>query len=423
MAWLGTVGYAIAIVAALPCAYLFGLAVLAIIGRISRKPLPRPGDAVGERGQGHVAFVVPAHNEEADIEETLRGLITTVDDNASIHIVAGNCSDKTADIVRAFVQEHEKTAGARVIKLWERHHETLRSKGYALEWALPQIFSWSDGSVHAADFVAANKDSKLGPARFICIIDADALLSEGSLALARRKLAEGQDVVQSSYLFGKGLGVRNEVMRIASAAIIVRGLGRAAVGLSDTLKGNGMFFRRDVLEQIPWCAYSLAEDLEYTMLLIKHGKRVHVMDGSTVSGKMSATKKGETDQRLRWEGGRLDVVRKEVPALLRQLFSKPSLQTFDILVELLIPPLGLLVGLQVAALIVTLLLPGEAYVILIAAWALLTSYVVVSVPLAGLPLKTFLALAYVPVYVAWKIALIPRTFIASRSKRWIRTAR
>jgi hypothetical protein len=98
-------------------------------------------------------------------------------------------------------------------------------------------------------------------------------------------------------------------------------------------------------------------------------------------------------------------------------------QTFDILVELLIPPLGLLVGLQAVALVVTALLPGHSYVILIAAWALLTSYVVISVPLAGLPLKTFLALAYVPIYVAWKIALIPRTFIASRSKRWIRTAR
>jgi cellulose synthase/poly-beta-1,6-N-acetylglucosamine synthase-like glycosyltransferase len=256
--------------------------------------------------------------------------------------------------------------------------------------------------------------------RFVCIIDADALLSEGSLALARRGLAEGHDVLQSSYVFGEGLGVRAEVMRIASAAIIARGLGRASLGLSDTLKGNGMFFRREVLQETPWCAYSLAEDLEYTMLLLAKGKRVRVMDGSTVSGKLSATKKGETDQRLRWEGGRLDLVRKEVPVLLRRLF---TLQTLDMLIELLIPPLGLLVGLQALALIVTALLPGDAHLVLVGAWVLLGGYVVLSVPLAGLPLKTFLALAYVPVYVLWKIALLPRTWIASRSKRWIRTAR
>jgi cellulose synthase/poly-beta-1,6-N-acetylglucosamine synthase-like glycosyltransferase len=412
MAWLGTVSYVIAIIAALPCAYLFGLAVLAWIGRFSRKPLPRPDDPVGERGQGHIAFVVPAHNEEADIEETLRGLVATVDENASIHIIADNCSDKTAELVRAFAKQNATTPNARVIKLWERHHETLRAKGYALEWALPQIFAWSD-----------TPDSKLGAVRFICIIDADALLSEGSLALARRGLAEGHDVLQSSYVFGEGLGVRAEVMRIASAAIIARGLGRATLGLSDTLKGNGMFFRREVLQDTPWCAYSLAEDLEYTMLLLGKGKRVRVMDGSTVSGKLSATKKGETDQRLRWEGGRLDLVRKEVPVLLRRLFKQPSLQTLDMLIELLIPPLGLLVGLQALALIVTALLPGDAYLVLIAAWALLGGYVVLSVPLAGLPLKTFFALAYVPIYVIWKIALLPKTWIASRSKRWVRTAR
>lgn len=413
MALLGTLGYWIAILAVLPCVYLFGLSIAAVFGRLGRKPLPRPGDPVGERGQGHVAFVVPAHNEEADIEATLKGLVQTVDANASIHIIADNCSDQTADVVRAFVAAHAGTPDARVIKLWERSHETLRAKGYALEWALPQIFAWSDSEAGAT----------LGPVRFVCIIDADAQLSEGSLALARSLFADGHEVLQSEYLFGKGLGVRAEVMRIASAALITRGLGRGALGLSDTLKGNGMFFRREVLEETPWCAYSLAEDLEYTMLLIKKGKRVHVMSGSQVSGKLSATKKGETDQRLRWEGGRLAVIKSESPRLARELLQKPSLQGLDILLELLIPPLGLLVALQAAALVATALLPGYSYAILIAGWLMLGTYIVLSVFLAGLPLKTFLALGYVPIYVLWKLALLPKTWAASRSKRWVRTAR
>jgi 1,2-diacylglycerol 3-beta-glucosyltransferase len=412
MDWLAIISYAIAIAAVLPCAYLFGLSVAAVFGRLARKPLPKPGDSIGERGQGHLAFLVPAHNEEADIEDTLKGLVATADEHASIHIIADNCTDKTAEKVRAFVAEHERTPGARAIKLWERSHETLRAKGYALEWALPQIFAWSDGG-----------DSKLGGVRFVCVVDADAQLSDGSLLIARRGFAEGHEVLQSEYLFGKGLGVRAEVMRIASAALIARGLGRGALGLSDTLKGNGMFFRREVLEETPWCAYSLAEDLEYTMLLLQKGKRVHVMDGSQVSGKLSATKKGETDQRLRWEGGRLAVVKKESPVLMKQLLSKPSVQTLDILLELLIPPLGLLVALQAVALVITALLPGYGWSILVAGWAMLGMYIVLAVLLSGLPLKTFLALAYVPIYVLWKIALLPKTWAASRSKRWVRTAR
>ena len=178
-----------------------------------------------------------------------------------------------------------------------------------------------------------------------------------------------------------------------------------------------------MLQETPWCAYSLAEDLEYTMLLLQKHKRVHVLSGSQVSGKVSATKKGETDQRLRWEGGRLAVIRKESPVLARQLLQKPSLQTLDILLELLIPPLGLLVALQAAALVATLFLPGYGYTILIAGWLMLGGYIVLSVFIAGLPPKTFLALAYVPIYVLWKIALLPRTWAASRSKRWVRTAR
>lgn len=414
MAPLEILSYAIAVVAVLPCAYLFGLGVAALLGRIARKPPPAPGEPVGEAGRGHVAFVVPAHNEEADIEATLRGLAAAIDDHASIHIIADNCTDKTADVVRAFAAAHAEAGRPGAIQLWERSHETLRAKGYALEWALPQIFAWSD---------APRGEQALGPVRFVCIVDADAQLSPGALAHARRLFGEGHDVLQAEYLFGKGLGVRAEIMRIASAALITRGLGRGALGLSDTLKGNGMFFRREVLEETPWCAYSLAEDLEYTMLLLQKGRRVHVMGGSQVSGKLAATTKGESEQRLRWEGGRLAVIKKEAPVLARQLVRSPSLQRLDILLELLVPPLGLLVAVQAAALAVTLVLPGYGYAILLAGWAMLGAYVVLSVFLAGLPLKTFLALAYVPAYVLWKLALLPKTWAASRSKRWIRTAR
>lgn len=409
-------GYVIALLAVLPCMYLFGLAIAAVIARVTRTPLPAVAADGTSEGNGHVAFLVPAHNEEADIEATLVGLVGITDNATSIHVIADNCSDKTADLVRAFA-----AISPRVVKLWERSHETLRAKGYALEWALPQIFAWSEKL--SADPSLPSTGHGLGPVRFVCVVDADAQLTPNSLPLARAHFAAGHTVVQSEYVFGQGLGLRAEVMRMASAALVVRGLGRSALGLSDTLKGNGMFFRRAVLEETPWAAYSLAEDLEYTMLLIKKGHRVHILAGSQVSGKLSATTKGETDQRLRWEGGRLAVVKKETPVLARELLRKPSLQALDILIELVLPPLGLLVALQVLALGVTAFLPGQAWALIVGGWAMLGSYIVISVPMVGLPLKTFLALAYVPFYVLWKVILLPRTWAASRSKRWIRTAR
>jgi 1,2-diacylglycerol 3-beta-glucosyltransferase len=230
-------------------------------------------------------------------------------------------------------------------------------------------------------------------------------------------------VLQSEYVFGEGLGLKAKIMRIASAAIVLRGLGRSYFGASDTLKGNGMWFRRTVLEQVPWCAYSLAEDLEYTMLLHRAGYRVHLLAGSGVSGRLAATQEGENTQRLRWEGGRWAVVRAELGPLARAALREPSLRNLDIVAELVVPPLGLLVSLQALVLVALWFVPGASWLVVAAGWGLLGVVVVMSVPIAGLPLSLLGALFYVPFYVLWKLVLLPRTIIASRSKAWVRTAR
>jgi cellulose synthase/poly-beta-1,6-N-acetylglucosamine synthase-like glycosyltransferase len=402
LSWLG---YALAVVAVLPCAYLALLAVGAVLARLrerARRKSARPEQA------GHLVFVVPAHDEERDILATVEGLLALADADSSIHVIADNCSDQTATVVRALMAEAAGRDG-RPVQLWERNDPSKRAKGFALEWALPQIFAWSDG--------------RGTPAAFVCVIDADAALTPGSVQRARQGFETGEAVLQSEYLFGEGLGLKAKIMQIASAAIIVRGLGRSYFGTSDTLKGNGMWFRRSVLEQIPWCAYSLAEDLEYTMLLHRAGYRVHVLAGSGVGGRLAATHEGENTQRLRWEGGRWAVVKAELGKLARAALRSPSARNLDIVAELVVPPLGLLVSLQALLLGVLLFVPGSAWVVVAAGWVMLGAVVVASVPIAGLPLRLLGALFYVPFYVLWKLLLLPRTFAASRSKRWVRTAR
>lgn len=401
MAALAAFGVVLACVAAAPCVYIAWLAVGALLARVRERARRR---APGPEEAGHVVFVVPAHDEERDIRATVLALVAESDGDCSIHVIADNCSDQTATVVRALMAE-----SSAAVALWERHDDSKRAKGFALEWALPQIFTWSE--------------QRGRPAAFVCIVDADAALTPGSLVRARQGFAAGEAVLQSEYVFGEGLGLKAKVMRIASAVIVVRGLGHSQFGCSDTLKGNGMWFRRSVLAQIPWCAYSLAEDLEYTMLLHRAGYRVCVLTGSGVSGRLAATQEGENTQRLRWEGGRWAVVRAEIGRLLRDALRKPSLRNLDILAELLVPPLGLLVSLQALVLGALLFVPGPGWMIVAAGWLLLGVVIVASVPLAGLPLRLLGALVYVPFYVLWKLLLLPRTIIASRSKRWIRTAR
>jgi cellulose synthase/poly-beta-1,6-N-acetylglucosamine synthase-like glycosyltransferase len=213
----------LALAAIAPCLYLLLLVPFAALARMRGRDLGR-----GEPGP--LAFVIPAHNEETDIENTLRDLSAAADGETSIHVIADNCTDRTAEIVRAFIAQSSLP-----IVLWERQDATKKAKGYALEWAIPQIFAWSDQRQQSI--------------AFLCVVDADATLSAGSIARAREGFAAGHTVLQSYYLFGDGIGLRAQVMRIAAGAFSVRGLARSVLGLSDTLKGNGMWFRRSVIEQ------------------------------------------------------------------------------------------------------------------------------------------------------------------------------
>ena len=148
-----------------------------------------------------------------------------------------------------------------------------------------------------------------------------------------------------------------------------------------------------------------------------------MLAGSGVSGRRAATQEGENTQRLRWEGGRWAVVRSELGPLARAALHEPSLRNLDIVAELVVPPLGLLVSLQALLLVLLWFVPGASWLVVVAGWVVLGVVVVISVPIAGLPLRLLTALLYVPFYVLWKLLLLPRTVIASRSKRWVRTAR
>jgi len=64
---------------------------------------PAPGAAKG----GRIAVVIPAHNEEAAIAETIRSIRSQVEPDDSVLVVADNCSDATA--------ERAREAGAEVL--------------------------------------------------------------------------------------------------------------------------------------------------------------------------------------------------------------------------------------------------------------------------------------------------------------------
>lgn len=180
-----------------------------------------------------------------------------------------------------------------------------------------------------------------------------------------------------------------------------------------------MWFRREVLDTHPWKAYSLAEDFEYALHLIRNGIRIRTLPGSVVTGAPARSGKGLQEQRVRWEAGRLALVIQAAPEIFLELLKKPSLRMFDIFCEIVTPPLAFAVAIYALALVFepTRWILGFPGIFLVAL------HVVLSIPVAKLPLRTFFDLGLVPFYIAWKLALLPMIWARRRSKTWVRAQR
>lgn len=360
------------------------LSLAALLPR--RQPAdPRPGET------GPLAFVVPAHNEAASIQTTVNSLQAAcrADGACSVWVIADNCSDNTAALARA--------AGVNVL---ERHDPTRRGKGYALESAFAALAG------HAAEW--------------LIVVDADSTLQPGFLPAMRRAMHSDRHALQACYLSSAGSHLRSRVSRIAQWGFnLVRPLGRQRLGLSAGLFGNGFALRRQLLERLPYRAFSVVEDLEYHLRLIEAGERVHFVADARVVGEIADSRDGARTQRSRWEGGRLRMLREHWAALLRQSLSGNRM-AFEQLLDLTLLPLSL----HVLLLATAAMLGGLG--LLVAATGLLAIglYLLALLWLGPTRPADLVALLLSPAYLLWKLTLLPITLASSgRQAAWIRSQR
>lgn len=352
-------------------------------------------------------ILIPAHNEETLLPELLANLseLDYAKDDYAVHVIADNCTDRTAELARQ--------AGAIV---HERFHDTLKGKGYALQYALQNI--WDAYTPHDA----------------IVILDADSIVSRNFLSVMSTRLARGERVIQAYYAVrdpGQAWGVS---LRYAALAVLhyLRPQGRMVLGGSAGLKGNGMVFAADVLRHYPWSA-SLTEDIEYHMNLILNGERVTFAPDAIVWAEMPGSLHDSHTQNVRWERGRMEMIKQYVPRLLQTSIEQKNFVLFDAAMEQLIPPFSVLAGASVASLGASLLLtkrPRAAACALhpaskFAAFTLLGQvvYLLTGLALVRAPKKVWLALLYAPIFVVWKIWLYVRVALGLDKQGWIRTKR
>jgi cellulose synthase/poly-beta-1,6-N-acetylglucosamine synthase-like glycosyltransferase len=352
-----------------------------------------------------MAVVVPAHNEELTIDRTLHSLFA-VDyprDCYDVIVVADNCTDRTAGRARVL--------GAKVN---ERQHPTLQGKGYALRWCFDLLLS------------------KKPEYEAFVVVDADSVVSRNLLKVMNCYLDNGAQAIQCSDLVEPQSGSWSpEATRVSFMLYnYVRPLGRRQIGGSAGLRGNGMCIGAHTLRQVPWRAYSLNEDVEYSLLLLLHGVSVVFAPEAIVHAAMPKEAANAVTQRVRWEAGKFPLIRRYAFPLVRATIEQKSLRPFDAIVDLVTPPFLNLIGLATlfmfASIILQALNLGETaefawlWLILLALGAI---HVFVGLSAAGADKSMYKALFFLPRYGFWKLTLYLRLIKGERAKKWIRTTR
>lgn len=361
---------------------------------LSLGALAKPKGFGGETARVfRLAVVVPAHNEALSIATCVKSLLAADRRGVelAVFVIADNCTDETAAVARA--------AGATVI---ERTDAVKRGKGHAL------YFAFTQDAVRGFDGCA--------------VVDADTSVGENFVVQAATALRDGADAVQARYVARNAEDTtRTRLLALALRAFnVVRPRGRQNLGLSVGILGNGFALRRETLEAVPYLAGSVVEDLEYHHMLVRAGKRVQFLDRATVFGEMPVKGKGAETQRSRWEGGRLRMVRESAPGLLRDV-ARGRMQCVEPLLELLLLPL---------AFHVLLLLVACCGPFAVIRWAgivglgIVLLHMVAAIAVGDGGWSDVKALLSAPVYVAWKVMMIPKVLRgAKKEQEWVRTER
>ena len=343
-------------------------------------------------------ILMPAHNEALNISTTLNNLLPILTDNIQILVVADNCDDNTAALVKGM--------GIDVI---ERQDPLHRGKGYALAFGQDHLRS--------------------NPPECVIILDADCETAPQSvsdlaaLAIRSGSPVQSQNLIYSEVMEGPMVQISNFAFWIKNA---VRQRGGSRLGGAALLGGTGMAFPWPLFEKLPLATSSIVEDLGLGIYLTKAGYPPVYLDQALVLSK--AADESETiNQRSRWEIGFLSMAREYGLKSLWEGLLRSDRKLFQLGLHLMVPPLALLfsTALLTLALVSVLGIISENMVPSI----LLSGFLIAAVfstatawALGGQSYLSWRTFFKIPLYLIWKIPIYLK-FVIGQVPDWKRTKR
>jgi cellulose synthase/poly-beta-1,6-N-acetylglucosamine synthase-like glycosyltransferase len=343
-------------------------------------------------------ILIPAHDESRGIVQTLERLRPAISETIRVVVVADNCTDETAALVRE--------QGFEVV---ERFNEKDRGKGFALAFG--------------RDYLRA------APPQCVIVIDADCYSDARSVADLARCACDARSAVQArNVLEPRQTG--SAKVQVSSFAFwiknVVRQRGTYRAGGGAILTGTGMAFPWELFDRIPLATGSIVEDLSLSVDLIRSGEAPCYLEQATIYS-APASEQATIGQRSRWEQGFLTVsLSHALPLIWRGLV---TLDQKAILLgsHLIVPPMTLLMaicGLISAILGGVAIFTGNwlPFAVLAAALVAALSGVLFNWALEGHLWLTPRALTTLPLYLLWKLPMYGRYF-AGKRVGWVRTKR
>jgi cellulose synthase/poly-beta-1,6-N-acetylglucosamine synthase-like glycosyltransferase len=345
------------------------------------------------------AVLIPAHNEELVIEETVSSIIPALAAGDRILVVADNCNDQTAELAQR--------AGAEVIVRTDADH---RGKGYALECGLR----------------ALERDQP----DVVMVIDADCLVEPQTVDVASRLAQRTQRPVQAMNLTDRNpASGQIQVVSLLGNRFtnLIRPLGSLRLRAPCRLMGTGMAIPWPLAESMQLGGDNLVEDMQLGIDLALCGAMPLFCPEARVASAMPAGDSAFVSQRTRWEHGHLHTAVTQIPRLLAAGIVRCSWPLLAMAFDLSIPPLTLLVAFWLAGAILSGLAwwfgaSGLPMCLLAGGGAAMTAALGLGWALfcrRQVPLRTVVA---VPHYMLRKLPIYGG-FLIRRQHAWVRTER
>lgn len=263
---------------------------------VPRRTLPLVPKAVMTATRGvfagpiTVAVLIPAHNEEARLGQTLDSLRRQFTPARRIIVIADNCTDGTVEMARA--------AGVEVIETVDNHAKKAGALNQVMRAILPQH----------------------GHNDLVMILDADTVLDPDFLTLAAERFADDRALMAVGGLFyGEAGGGLLGLMQRSEYTRYSREIHRRR-GQLFVLTGTASIFRPLALTTVAQCrgtvlpgrtgdvydTAALTEDNELTLALKTLGALMISPTGCTVVTEVMTTWRALWVQRMRWLRGALE---------------------------------------------------------------------------------------------------------------------